>query len=60
MVAKYDVTVQSPGGGSTKSIRVEATSSDKAKVAAEAIANAEAKANGSSYTYKATSVRDVW
>lgn len=55
-MAKHVVTVQSPGGGSTKKISVEATSPDKAKAAAEAIANAEAKASGSSYTHKAISV----
>ena len=54
---KYDVTVQSPGGGSTKTIHVEASNPDKAKANAVAIANADAKAQRLPYTYKAISVR---
>ncbi len=56
-MATYVVTVQSPGGGSTKKITVEATSPDQSKAAAESIGNAEPKASGSPYAYKAISMR---
>lgn len=42
-------------GGSSKTIRVQATSPDKAKAAAVAMASAEARASNSPYEYQPTS-----
>lgn len=57
MAQYYEVELLSKGGGSRKTIRVSATSPDKAKAAAEAMANAEARASGSPFVYQPTTVR---
>lgn len=57
MPQQYEVQLLSRGGGSRKTIYVTASSPERAKAAAEVIANEEARASGYSYEYHATSVQ---
>lgn len=57
MAQNYEVELLSKGGGSRKSIRVQATSPDRAKAAAVSMANAEARASNSPFEYQPTNVR---
>lgn len=56
MATRYKVELLSKGGGSQKTIFIEASDPSRAKQQAEAIANAEAAAKKAPYTYHATSV----
>jgi hypothetical protein len=55
----YEVSVLTRGGADARRIRVQATSPDRAKEAAVAIANAQADANRKSYQYHVTHVRQA-
>jgi hypothetical protein len=55
----YEVSVLTRGGADARRLRVQATSPDKAREAAVAIANAQADANGKSHRYHATHVRQA-
>jgi hypothetical protein len=57
-MTKYKVGLHTNGGKRIEII-VDATSPDKAKEAAVAMANAQAKAKGESYVYHATSASEA-
>jgi hypothetical protein len=59
-MVKYKVDLLSMGGSRIAPIIVEASTGDKAKELAVLMANAQAKAKGSSSVYRATSVSRVY
>jgi hypothetical protein len=58
-MATFEVSLLSRGGADSHTVRIDATSPDRAKQAAVAMANARAKASGKPYEYVATNVHTV-